>query len=336
MILKAVSEPREIRKYVRQFVRSFKPFIDEQIKIKLGHQGASFPAKVFYCSKLSLWMLFRVTKNVKYWNVFGIGKPQAGSLLPITAEINFPWSAIDRKIGAAFAKDLLGNVFVIHRGKIGGGKKGIGKSFFEHHYRGLWVPMEDGDSLAQVAVIGSLNSPRLALQTALFIKKIEILKSIATHSPQTEFNFPEITFHEDLIGDFPSAMESDINDQCDYGLIVSALADLFLRWKLSAGNDNSYALYLADSVGNRISHIFAVHAGGKEDNILAAAAKLLIQTKNHQDKPLPVLCLPESEINSYAQMLHDIGVMTIGFRLENEQVFFPGLTKIKLDLMSQL
>src|SRR5664280_3470300 len=108
-------------------------------------------------------------------SAFGIGKPKAGALLSITSEINFPWSGIDRKTGASFAEDAWGNIFVIHRGKIGGGKKGIGKSLFEHNYRGVWSFMEDGDSITQIAVIGALNSSRFAMQTALFVKKIEIL-----------------------------------------------------------------------------------------------------------------------------------------------------------------
>ena len=39
-MLKVVDDENLIRKYARQFARSFKPFRDEAIKVRLGHQGA--------------------------------------------------------------------------------------------------------------------------------------------------------------------------------------------------------------------------------------------------------------------------------------------------------
>jgi len=91
MILKTVAEQKAINKYVRQFIKSFKPFIDEQIKVKLGHQGASYKAKVLWSKRLGIWFFSRSLKNIRYWNAFGVGKPSADSLLSITCEINFPW-----------------------------------------------------------------------------------------------------------------------------------------------------------------------------------------------------------------------------------------------------
>ena len=219
-MLKVIADQPAIKKYAGQFNKKFKPFIDEEIKVKLGHQGAGFPAKVLWSKNLGIWKFSRAVKEVRYWNAFGVGKPGASSVLSIASEINFPWAQIDRKTGGAFAEDAWGNVFVIHRGKIGGGKKGVGKSLFEHNYRGVWSFMEDGDSISQVAVIGALNSPRFALQAAQFVKKIEILKSTAAPSTQTEMNFSEITFREDLVGSAPILAEDEISFACDHDLVV--------------------------------------------------------------------------------------------------------------------
>lgn len=335
-MLKVITDQPAIKKYTRQFVRRFKPFIDEQIKVKLGHQGASFPAKVSFCKKLGIWIFSHVIKDVRYWNAFGIGKPQTGALLSITSEINFPWSGIDRKTGAAFAEDAWGNIFVIHRGKIGGGKKGIGKYLFEHKYRGVWSFMEDENCLTQVAVIGVLGSTRLAMQTAYFVKKIEMLKSAAVSSPQTEIDFPEVTFREDLVGSLPSSEEPDINARCDHDLIVSNLAALLKRRKFKTGNDDNHELFLIDPSNNRISHVFEVPADSKEKNILAAAAKLLLQTTGEEVNFLRVLILPEEKMIPYAQMLQKAGITVIGFRLEDDRIIFPDLVKIKLDQNPQL
>jgi hypothetical protein len=330
-MLKVISDQPVIKKYAGQFAKKFKPFIDEEIKVKLGHQGAGFPAKVLWSKSLGIWKFSRAIKEVRYWNAFGVGKPGASSVLSIASEINFPWKQIDRKTGGAFAEDAWGNVFVIHRGKIGGGKKGVGKSLFEHNYRGVWSFMEDGDSISQVAVIGALNSPRFALQAAQFVKKIEILKSTAAPSTQTEMNFSEISFREDLVGCTPSSAEDEVISACDHDLVVGELAALLQRKKIKIGNDTESELFAVDPSENRISHIFKVLTDTKEKNVLAAAAKLLLQTSAAALNPLPVLVLPEDKINSYAQELQRINISVIGFHWQEEKVVFSGLEKIKFE-----
>jgi hypothetical protein len=328
-MLKVIEEQPAIKKYAGQFNKKFKSFIDEEIKVKLGHQGAGFPAKVLWSKSLGIWKFSRAVKEVRYWNAFGVGKPGASSVLSIASEINFPWAQIDRKTGGAFAEDACGNVFVIHRGKIGGGKKGVGKSLFEHNYRGVWSFMEDGDSISQVAVIGALNSPRFALQAAQFVKKIEILKSTAAPSTQTEMNFSEISFREDLVGSAPILAEDEIGLACDHDLVVGSLAALLQRQKIKIGNDTESELFTVDPSENRISYIFEVLTDTKEKNVLAAAAKLLLQTSAAALNPLPVLILPEDKVNSYAQELQRINISVIGFHWQEEKVVFSGLDKIK-------
>jgi hypothetical protein len=335
-MLKVIADQTAIKKYARQFAGKFKPFIDEKIKVKLGHQGASYPAKVFWSKKLDIWIFSSAIKEVRYWNVFGVGRPKPGELVPITAEINFPWSGIDRKTGGAFVRDARGNIFVIHRGKIGGGKKGVGKSLFEHNYRGTWSFMEDGDEVTQVAVVGALTSVRFAQQVAQFVKKIEILKSSAVRSAQTRFDFPEIIFRENLAGYLPVADEPDIQAECDRDLVISSLASVLKRWKFKIGNDENNELFLVEAATNRMSHVFEFIADTAERNILAAAARVLLQSVTQGENPLPILVLPEEKLNKYAQLLQKINIEAVGFRLEEDRIIFPDLGKIKLDQNSQL
>ena len=279
---------------------------------------------------MGIWKFSQTIKEVRYWNAFGIDKPGTSSVLSIASEINFPWAQIDRKTGGAFAEDAWGNVFVIHRGKIGGGRKGVGKSLFEHNYRGVWSFMEDGDSISQVAVIGNLASGRFALQAAQFVKKIEIMKLSTAASAQTEMDFAEITFREDLIGSAIPLPEDEIVSACDHDLVVSELAALLQRQKIKIGNDTESELFTVDPDENRISYIFEVLTDTKEKNVLAAAGKLLLQTSAAALNPLPVLVLPEDKASHYGEELKRINISVIGFHWQEERVFFPGLENIKL------
>ena len=328
-MLKVIADQKAIKKYAGQFNKMFKPFVNEQIKVKLGHQGAGFSAKVLWSDELGVWKFSQTIKEVRYWNAFGIGKPGTSSVLSIASEINFPWAQIDRKTGGAFAEDHWGNVFVIHRGKIGGGRKGVGKSLFEHNYRGVWSFMEDGDSISQVAVIGNLASGRFAPQAAQFVKKIEIMKLSAAESAQTEMDFAEISFREDLIGSEIPLPEDEIVSACDHDLVVSELAALLQRQKIKIGNDTESELFSVDTSENRISHIFEVVTDTKEKNIFAATGKLLLQTSDASIRPHPVLVMPKDKISHYADELQRNNISVIGFHWEGEKVIFSGLEKIK-------
>lgn len=329
-MLKVIADQTAIKKCAGQFNKKFKPFVDEVIRVRLGHQGASFSAKVFWSGKLGVWKFSQTVKDVRYWNAFGIGKPGTSGVLSIASEINFPWSQIDRKTGGAFAEDHGGNVFAIHRGKIGGGKKGIGKSLFEHNYRGVWSLMEDGDCVSEVAVIGNLKSERFALQAAQFVKKIEIMKISAAESAQTEMDFAEIRFREDLVGSETPLPEDEIVFVCDHDLVVSQLAAELKRLKIKIGNDTENELFVVDTSENRISYIFEIVTDTKEKNIMAAAGRLLLQTSIAAVNPEPVLVLPEDIVRHYASDLRRINISVIGFNWQEERAVFSGLERIKL------
>lgn len=328
-MLKVITDQTAIKKYAGQFNKRFKSFVHEDVKVRLGHQGASFPAKVLWSKELGIWKFSQTVKEVRYWNAFGIGKPGTAGVLSIASEINFPWAQIDRKTGGAFAEDHWNNIFVIHRGKIGGGKKGVGKSLFEHNYRGVWSLMEDVDSISEVAVIGNLKSDRFALQVAQFVRKIEMMKLSAAESVQTEMDFAEITFHEDLVGSENPLPEDEIVAACDHDLVVSDLADLLQKHKIKIGNDTESQLFAVDTSENRISHIFEIVTDSKEKNIMAAAAKLMLQTSVAAVNPVPVLVLPEAEMSHYEPDFRRINISVIGFHWQENKVVFSGLDKIK-------
>lgn len=329
-MLKVVEDEKLIARYARLFTKSFRLFADEKIRVKLGHQGANFDANVAWSKKLNLWIYSQVTRGVRYGNVFGRDKPVAAGYLAITAEINFPWEGIDRKTGAAFARDRQNRIYVIHRGKIGGGKKGVGKSLFEENYRGVWAWMEDGGSLSQVAVVGLLGSGRFALQAAGFVEKIEKLKLAVSRSPQTSLDFPDVSFSVMRVGNPPSSAPEEEIAAADHGLIVGRLASLLSRWKCKIGNDESVELFVMRPDSDSVSSLFAVCADRREKSVMAAAAKLLLDKFTRDGHPRAILVLPEEEASRYAAPMRRISVEVFRYRLEKEKILFPDLDRAGL------
>ncbi|MFH2075986.1 MAG: hypothetical protein ABIJ57_11685, partial [Pseudomonadota bacterium] len=324
MITVVENEPA-IRKYQRQFSRSLKLLADEEIPVELGHPGASIRTKVSWSDSLGIWFFSRKIADRRYWNAFGMRRPEGGAHIPITCEINFPLCGIDRRTGGAFAEEGAGQVFVIHRGKLGGGKKGVGKGLFESRYRGAWEIMNDGGDETPVAVIGVLNSPRLARQIAQFVHKIARIKETATaRSAQAEFTFNESSIREELIGDRYPGQVRETGSECDHGLIVRDLSEALKGHGLRTENDGSRDL-LAISPGGRIRAVFQVLTGISLAEIHPGAAKLLLNGLNLPEEPLLFLTLPRAPEETLREKLKRLNIDLLIYNWQGDRVVFPGL-----------
>ncbi len=324
-MLKIIREEAAIRRYQRQFIRSFKSFVNEKIPVHLGHPGASTEAKVLWCSRLGIWLYSGKTEEGRYWNAFGIDKPKKNAHISITCEINFPAGGIDRRIGGALAKDRKGRIFVVHRGKIGGGKKGIGKALFADHYRGVWEIMEDGDEETTVALIGVLNSPRLARQIAQYIHKINQIKgAVSYRSSQLEMKFEPITFRETLVGEKYCDLEKDKDAECDQGLVVKDLADCLRRRGMKVGNDGFIDLFIANNKGE-MTTVFQVKTTPGSLNVHAGAAQLLLNSLRCTPPPRLILVVSEKPDAALAEKFKKLNIDILPYAWNQDQAQFSGL-----------
>lgn len=324
-MLKIIQEEATIHRCQRQFIRSFKPFVDEKIPVHLGHPGASTEAKVLWSGRLGIWLYSGKTQEGRHWNAFGIGKPKKSAHIPITCEINFPAGGIDRRIGGALARDRKGRIFVVHRGKIGGGKKGVGKSLFADHYRGVWEIMEDGEEETTVALIGVLNSPRLVRQVAQYIHKIDKIKEAASYrASQLEMKFEAITFRETLIGERYCDLEKDKDSECDHGLVVKDLAECLRQRGMKVGNDGFHDLFIANDKGE-MTAVFQIKTTYTPMSLHAGAAQLLLNSLRCTPPPRMILVIPEKPDGTLEEKLKKLGIDILPYAWSKDQAQFPGL-----------
>jgi hypothetical protein len=331
-MLRIVENEPAIRRYRRQFVRSLKPLVDEKIPVKLGHPGANMKATVAWSEKLGIWFFSRKIAGGRYWHAFGVGRPEGGAGVAITCEINFPLCGIDRRTGGAFAQDREGGIYVVHRGKLGGGRKGVGKSLFENRYRGVWEIIDDGGEETAVAVIGVLGSPRFARQIAQFVRKIARIKEAAViRSPQAELGFDESTMREELIGDRYCELERRAGAECDRGLVIRDLCDALKRKGLRARNDGERDLMAVNREG-RILAVFHVRTETFLTGLRDGAAQLMLSVLDVPDRPMKVLVLPRTPDNLLQDKLKEMNISLLTFAWEGDRAVFPGLN----DLLSRI
>jgi len=317
-----------IRRYQRQFVRGFRLLTEEKIPVKLGHPGASMKATVSWSERLGIWFFSRKIAGSRYWHAFGVGRPEVGAGVATTCEINFPLCGIDRRTGGAFAQDHGGRIYVVHRGNLGGGRKGIGKSLFENRYRGVWEIMDDGGEETPVAVIGILSSPRFARQIAQFVRKIARIKETAVaRSPQAELTFDEICVHEDLIGARYCDLERETGAECDRGLVIRDLSDALNGHGLRTGNDGERDLMAMNREG-RIRAVFQILTEMSPAGLRAGAAQLILSALDLPDNPIIVLVLPRAPENALQDKLRRQNIGLLLYAWQGDRAVFPGLNDL--------
>jgi len=324
-MLKVVEDEAAIRRHQRLFAKAMRATATETIPVKLGHPGASEKAKVAWSESHGIWFFSRKIAGSRYSNAFGVGRPEGGGGSAITCEINFPLCGIDRRTGGAFAQDHAGRVFVVYRGKLGGGRKGIGKSLFENNYRGVWEVMQDGDEETPVALIGVLHSPRFARQIAQFVRKIARIKeSAAARSAQAELTLDEFALREELIGARYLGEERETGAECDHGLLVRDLADTLKERGFRTGNDGYRDLMVMSREG-RIRAVFQVRTETTLPEIHAAATELLLNGLSLPDDPLLILTLPRAPESGLREKLKRLNIAILIYEWRGERALFPGL-----------
>ncbi len=324
-MLKVLDDESAIKKYRRLFIKSFKPLVSAKIPVNLGHPGATVKAKVSWSDSLGIWMFHEKIADSRYWHAFGTGKPSESSHVPITCEINFPIRGIDRRIGGAMAADHDGRIYVVHRGKIGGGKKGVGKSLFEDHYRGVWATMEDGSLDTTVALIGELNSARFVRQITQFVRKVDKVKDlISSRSSQLEITFDELSFREELIGTTYTEFKSAPKTECDHGLIVMDLHTALIEQGLKVGNDLARDLFTVNRKG-KIRDVFQVVTDTSTATLNSGTAQLLLSNIDLPERPRLVLTVPDNLDEALESKLKKLGIEILVYDWHRDQAMFPYL-----------
>ena len=170
----------------REMLRdSLAPYASEAISVTIGYQGGNCDAPVTWLPSLGIWAYFGYRPGEKspgrrFWNVFGIGKPSG--MVGIVCEINPPLQGIDRRVQGAFARSSDGRLSVVHRGRFNI-RGGITKGFFKKHYRGPYIPVNDGSRISYVIHVGKLSSQEFGESLRNFVVEVDRIKALGRSSP---------------------------------------------------------------------------------------------------------------------------------------------------------
>ena len=177
MILIVLTNRKEIENAQREMIMSLGRHWDRQIPVKLGFQGGNIACSIYWSQVHGLWFCPGKIEENRYWNAFGLSEdtPRQDSMLSIVCEINPPVKGLNRAVQGAFVRDKNGHIFLLHRGKIGGGRPGIGRKLFFENYE---EEVREINGI-KFAVIGDITSPDFIKRVQLFVKEVKRIKGLA-------------------------------------------------------------------------------------------------------------------------------------------------------------
>lgn len=336
-MFEVLSNGSELAKKQMLFQQKFEPYIDETITAVIGFHGDNRQDEtVHWSEKLGIWMCFSEAGN-RYWNPFGIGNPKNESNLSITCEINIPFEGINRRIGGAFVCDnTTGDLYLMHRGTIGGSKKGVGKGLFERLYAGGWRnDVQDGlknnkKVSSKMALIAAFDSSRFAYQVSQFVHNVRQMKDFISSATFNK-NWEE-QIHENLQGIFQPEFygsrnlykfEQLIQAECDHGIIVNKLAIELKSLGLKVRNDKHRDLYILSSE-DTISAVLEIKTDITANSIYKAVGQLMVNNVEIPNSPNLFIVIPGCS-NTLRIKLNKLGINVIIFDWNDDIPVFSGI-----------
>ncbi|HVB56289.1 MAG TPA: HNH endonuclease [Candidatus Acidoferrales bacterium] len=231
--LNVLTDPEEITRAYDEFSKHLKAGAQRFRRQKVTWPNRNKLLDVFWHEKEHFWVTFapRMVQN-RYWIGLGNEKPIGRGTVEVRCEINPPKRGINRRCAGIFLKDLRGNTYLAHSGKVGGGKPGIGKQRFISFYRGRTVPIlwsgAETTAASNVIVIGRVAEKTFLHNLAQLLADVDSFKN-----ENEEAQLSTIAKTEDGKGTFDPANSKDARKRNEIAIVIRQGQPQFRRQLLA-------------------------------------------------------------------------------------------------------
>ncbi|WP_271729202.1 hypothetical protein [Aquimarina algiphila] len=333
--MRLITNKEEVANLHQKLVKKLNAFSTKKIRALTGHKGSSLEIDVYYSDKLDIWWINKFVEGksgIRYWNAFGIGEPKPKRLAHIICEINYPKEGINRRVAANWIQD--DNDFLLaHSGKIGGGRKGVGKYGFIEHYNGVFEDVDVEGLSKKITVIGNLKDPNLPYQIKNFVFEASRIKDILVRNTTLKSSSDPLdkikhSFNEEFVGTKEyKNRKGKIATTANHGLIVNTLKGIISTNKLLVANDQQRDLYIYNKKA-KIESVFEIKTSLKSQSIFTAVGQLYVN--NIRLKPMPQLIyvIPEKPNLNLLKTLKKLNIKTLVFSWKDGKPIFKNLNKL--------
>lgn len=323
-MITVITDIRRIQDLHKEFHKNLDKYLRERINCWVGFPGGSFQDTVRYSSDLNIWISVQELDS-RFWNGFGIGRPTESANNSLVGEINFPHKDINRRVAGAFAQEYSGQIAVLHRGKIGGGKKGIGKNYFTDNFRGDFVTAIDGDRETEFCLVGELSSKHFPKQVSNFIHEIYRVKNPDEGGTPADFrDLSDFVYTDEHSGKSITERNDPVIRERIHGIVVNALAQELRSRNIRIANDRNRDLFIHNR--GQITTLFEVKTTSSTQSLYSAVGQLLLYSIPIGKEVKLIAVLPDKLSKSVTKRFHSLGIDILYYVWNNDEPTF-----IKLD-----
>jgi hypothetical protein len=329
-----LQDKSQVNKLHNKLMRQLGKHESERIMALSGHKGHSYEKKVSYSKELNIWWDMGTTSegranSPRYWNAFGIGRPVPGKVANIICEINYPVKGINKRVAANWVIDGK-EIFLVHSGKIGGGRIGIGKTSFIDHYSGVFYDSNNPDLPEEITTIGQLGDSKLAYQIANFVHEVSRIKDLIVGKNKKSSNLSKSkhAFNEEFVGTKQyKGRKNNITATVNHGLVVNTLKDILVSKKNQVANNRQRDLYTYTSSG-QITTVFEVKTSLSSQSIFTAIGQLYVNNIRISPMPKLIYVIPEKPNRNLTKTLEALKVEILIYSWKKGKPHFKNLDKI--------
>lgn len=331
-MLSIVTSPREKAAALQLLEKTLKRGIKFYPRT-LGHQGGRRKCTVYWHPHEQIWVEpNRTISKRSFLHGFGRKNPRGWKQNSIVVEINIPKKTFDRRCAGALVRDENGEIFMAHSGKVGGGRKGIGKDRFLDFYgtQSLLKVRWPDESESNLLVITALTDRQVVANVSRFVMKVHEFKKLYRQTRghlKLSAGSPSLEYTPEFLGKRKKyVIDRTVWAATLHGPVVDALRAELQKHNLDVGNDRKRDLLAV--VKNRSATIlFEVKTDISTSSIYAAIGQLMLNGAVEKPQPRHVMVLPKIPDSRTQMALKRIGIKVVTFNPRSGRVRFNGLKK---------
>lgn len=328
-MLVLVESRKEIKKLQNKLQKMVENYFSKRIKKQIGYPGGGV-GEVEISTNDDFWYWpsidERSDKSPRFLNWFGMVNDQKS--LNITVELNIPIAGINNRVASFFAMDPVSQTsYLIHTGKVGGGKEGVGKYAFLSYLNAKLVKVIDSKGNTKQGMI--LMAIHEEASIAVLLKYIRSVVKFKEAVRQDEFETPQAIqlieqykdYYSEYSGDKKGVRSQDLEYRSYHGLIVDALQNWRSKKNISSSRivKNTF-IDLGVEEDGYLKELYEVKTDSSRTNIYTAIGQLMVHS--HEQDCQKYLVIPASdEISSiFNEVCNSLNITIIKFKIFNEIV----------------
>jgi hypothetical protein len=325
-MIKGITSKKEIKTYRSLLKEKLSKISTEVINIRYSSPaGISDEVKADYSEDYEMWWYFD-GKEDQYWNPFGLGKPNDHQAVTGRCQINMPKEGLNRRVAGSFAKDESGQIYLLHNGKIGGGKTGISKKTFIKWYSGELLEVDFDGEIAEYFIVAEFDAPNFYEQIRFFVQQVYDFKELNATQIKTanDKNEEDWLLNEESTLRNPFSLPAKtIVRGADHAIITNALLKELKALGHDARRNKSIDVFIVGK-GNKLSHIFEVKSSLSTQTLYTAIGQLMVYGVNHKAKHY--LVVDKDTNKELLSSLSKLDITPFTFSWVNKKPVFKKLT----------